>query len=739
MRKNRKISATPIYRKTSNKNLLNILLNTKKFLQNNNNFSKKTNETEESDMTLIKKNSNNELPLIPSSKLDHQMENRSIQFSNPYKINRNSLNNLLFNSMSFDSFLKEVVDSRVFGNQKDILPPILFEEKKDVIDGRDSIINDNSFSLDKKQKQNELKKFKNKNYLLCLETLDELKMNHRYYLFNEKFIDHNHEEKYNISRNVVFRDMILNDESYQELYNDNHQYILDNKYYNSFIISQIKKLRNEIPQEEDFHRTLEKEYFNSNYGKPILTLNSLSISFTCKGKYHLFHIPFELLPIFYYQNMTNLKFILISIVRFSNDYEDISINFDEITHILSHSKQFEMGETPDEVVRQSKKFLSKELLLKSTKLIVRKNINNFTNKFEKSISKELDFHKKLTNLSSSIKKTNTIRILNGVKTTPHVGIGNNSAEEKIYKCFYNKFEFKWNTPKYEYDVEVKVPEAILQVGRITLRAYVDIEYIFNFLQSGFEFWDYYISQVIFSYKECIHYFNEIISFKNRNFQSLKKSNSQPVFMNINTREIKQGNNKNNRNIFLNMEKIQKISEKSKIYEFIYTDEDNCNYIKIFHNFSITARCKSFKTKNKFVFDFNFFQMKILNKVSRIQGLNFFIKKLIYIDKFTSHLKFGYEELNSMANGEYKILEKHNPNQDSSQTCLRMKEIYKDIINITITFPFLETIRYNNQNFESCFESNHGTVILNGIPLDILDELCQKKFKDWSKILINMKL
>ena len=55
MRKQRKILEKSSIRKLSNKNLMNILLRTKKFLQNNNNFSKKTNETEESEMNLAKK------------------------------------------------------------------------------------------------------------------------------------------------------------------------------------------------------------------------------------------------------------------------------------------------------------------------------------------------------------------------------------------------------------------------------------------------------------------------------------------------------------------------------------------------------------------------------------------------------------------------------------------------------------------------------------------------------------
>ena len=741
MKKQRKITDISNIKKPSNKNLMNVLLNTKKFIKNNNNFSKKTNETEDSDFILAKKNSNTDLPLLPSSKITTNVDNSyNFNFDNSHKISRNSLNNLLFNSMNFDSFLKEVTNSRVYGNTKDILPPLFAEEKKEFNEANDSItnLNNNSGLLQKNNSIiNKHKNFNSKKYLFCLETLEELKLNHRRNIFNEKQIynENNKEEKYNISRNVLFRDVILNESSYHDLYYNNNQYLMNSKYYNDFIKLTICKYRKEIPPEKDFHLSLEKVYENSEYYKPKLILNSLSISFTCRGKFHLFHIPFELLPIFYYQNMSNLKYLFISIIRFSSDYEDISLDFEEITHVLSNSKQFELDNN-DEGQRMKKKLLSKEMLFKSTKSGERKIKHNFTNNLGKPLSNELSF-KNPSRYSRTLNKHKTIRILNGINISSHNV--NKSEEEKIYNCPYNKFISKWSTPKYEYDVEINVPEVILQIGKVSLRAYVDIEYIFNFLENDYENWDYYASQIIFSYKECVHYLNEIITLKNYNRLSLKKSNSQPLFKNVSNGENKQKNNNQNRNIYLNMEKVQKISEKSKLYEFFYTDKNCSNYIKIFHNFSVTARCKSFKINNKFVFDFNFFQMNILNQISKIQGLDHFIKKLIYIDKFTSFLKFGYEELNTMAYGAYKYLAKHDPNKNASQTCLRMKEIYKDIINITITFPFLETVRFDDQNYQNCFESDYNNVVVNGIPLNVLDELNQKDFKEWPNILINMKL
>ena len=68
MKRNKKLLESPNVRRLSNKNLMKILLDTKSYLKNNNNFSKKTRETDESDLTLIRKYSCNELPVMLSSK-----------------------------------------------------------------------------------------------------------------------------------------------------------------------------------------------------------------------------------------------------------------------------------------------------------------------------------------------------------------------------------------------------------------------------------------------------------------------------------------------------------------------------------------------------------------------------------------------------------------------------------------------------------------------------------------------
>ena len=301
-------------------------------------------------------------------------------------------------------------------------------------------------------------------------------------------------------------------------------------------------------------------------------------------------------------------------------------------------------------------------------------------------------------------------------------------EKNLYKCIYNKFNFKWNTPKYNYDINVKAPEAIFQVGGKIFKSYINIELIFFLIENNFKNWDFYISHYIFSYKECKKNMSKLTSKSMENLDNKNLDEFPLLKSSLNKTKIKEINN-------FNKERIQQITEKSKTFEFLYTDKYNNNYIKIFHNFEMITRSKSISSKKKFIFDFNFIHMRILNNILKIQGLNYFLKKLIYIDKENSTIKFRYDELCSLSNDQYKILEKYEPNISGAQTCLRMKEKNKDIINITLNFPVLETIKYNNKNYDNCFESDYDEVIFEGLPLNILDELCRTDFNEWPNILL----
>ena len=718
------------------KNNDNIFSSSSSLNKINNQFQKYSNESEYTTKMQSTKNSKTlEFPTIQCFQQSSSYNNNNLfnpkdekTFSDEYYLKL-----FLLNSISFDDYQKAIIELK---QKKMGLPPINNEDRKDDKNTSDAILNDLFIPGSIKQKKRTRINYNNK-YTSCLDTLSKI---NNYKKINCTILGEGMNNKYNgkvcdISKNHLLREIILNEYCGKDFNYEQQKLFRNYKHYNNWIKKQLLELKKEIPPEEKVHRTFEKEYKHSNYNNPILYLNSLSISFYCKGKSHYFHIPFEYLPLFYYKNMSHLKLILISLFKFQNNFEDIMIDYDEIIYILSCCKQFEIK--PEEIIDEKEiNIINDSNNSQMNNITLSNNIN-----FDKRIScqtpnnqmslnespKSRDTHKKKNTTNYYHKKDTKNKKAKKTEEKKEIDI----EEGNLYKCIYNKFVFKWITPKYNYDITVKSPEAIFQIGRTVLKAYIDIELIFYLLENNFTNWDYFISQYIFSYKECHKKMNKLTSVKSMKniFPNVLNSFSVKNNEKIKDKYIK----KKNLN-YLNDEKIQQISDKSKTFEFLYTDKSNNNYLKVLHSFFITSRCRAFN-KNKFCFDFNFFYMKILNKVLRIQGLNHFLKKLIIIDKDTLSLHFRYDKLSTLANGEYKVLENYEPNIKGEQTCLRMKERNKDIINFTISFPVLETIKYNNLNYENCFESDYDEIIFDGISLDTLDELCRNDYKEWPCILM----
>ena len=749
---------------SSNKmSLSQILLNTKNFLINN---TKKTTMERNIKQLQSLKNLNNNIshkdtPFIINSPQSKYKKSNFVNYLNNAsnsKSNKNLLKNLMSNSKSFDNYQKLIIDSKIHNSGKNFLPLITKEEKKDEVKKLDLKLYElNSLTCSSRNIfYNSI--INSKNFYFSFKTISTINnKTNKYAKLKEK----NNQKIYNLSTNEILRDIILNEYNYEDLNKENPKNLRNFRYYNKWIIEKILELKKEIPPDENLHKKFEKEYKNSKYNKPLLNLNSLSVSFNSKGKYHLFHVPFELLPLFYYKNMSYLKHILISIIKFDNDFEDIYIDYNEIEFILSYSKQFRIKDEDvlnrkdikNEQGKKNKKFNFTSLLniskLSSKKMNSKKFNNNMKGFLEYPVSTKNGAFSpkeafKLKNKLNFIEK-HEIQIINH-NSNDHanqdsIEIQKNKTnkneflkiETNLYKCKYNKFIFKWNTPKRNYDITIKAPEAIFQFGRIIIKTYIDIELIFYLIENNFKNWDFYISQYIFSFKDFKKNMGKLISVKSSAELFPKGLDSFPSLKyTLSTKDMKEVFKKNKIS-YLNEEKIHQISEKSKKYEFIFTDKNNFNYIKVFHNFLIIAKCNSF-IKNKFYFDFNFFHMKILNNILKIQGLNYFFKKLIYFDKETLSLKFRYNELSSLNNDEYKLLENIEPNINAEKENLRMKEREK-IINFTIIFPTLETILYNNKDYNDCFESDYNNVIYSGISLNILDELCKNNYNEWSNILL----
>ena len=196
MKRNKKLLETPNNRRVGNQNLMKILLDTKSYLKYKNNLSKKTQETDETDLTLIRKSSFNELPrLLATKNITPFNSNTTINNLNQNVSRKQCLNKLLFRSISFDNFLKEISESKVYGKSEDVLPPIYQNKNKNLteLNNASPLFPHEANSYEIYPKQPLLNKRKtpnnnNKKFLFCLEVLDDIKINQKLSYLNKNEI-----------------------------------------------------------------------------------------------------------------------------------------------------------------------------------------------------------------------------------------------------------------------------------------------------------------------------------------------------------------------------------------------------------------------------------------------------------------------------------------------------------------------------------------------------------------------
>ena len=233
---------------------------------------KNVKDSEESvKLPAFKSYNNNEFPLIQNAMITPSNYNNMNNSGYSRNFISNSLQKLLFNSISFDTYQKAILDIKSLNNSKDILPPIVHEEKKDGGKNIDNFFND--FNISSKS---------TKKYSFCLKTLYEINNNKRYEF--SKLKECKHKNIYDISKNKILREIILNEYSNNnQILNYEVQKILGNfKYYNKWMNKKLLELKKEVPLEENVHRILEKEYKNPKFNNPLLVLNSLILSFKCR-------------------------------------------------------------------------------------------------------------------------------------------------------------------------------------------------------------------------------------------------------------------------------------------------------------------------------------------------------------------------------------------------------------------------------------------------------------------------
>ena len=236
------------------------------------------------------------------------------------------------------------------------------------------------------------------------------------------------------------------------------------------------------------------------------------------------------------------------------------------------------------------------------------------------------------NLKKLVFKTKKTKIKisdnNVLKTT---NLNPNLAKCENYFTFYN---YIWVTPKYTYKVVVKTPEINIRINKLYITKYIDIELFYFLLKRDFLNWDFFIVHYLFSFKSFRWIIKTYLSKnKSKNLQ-LKYNPDKHGYIRFERTGF-------NLNIFLTKEKSLSITTNNHHYMFFYTNEELKNYLKILHSYSALVSNDAINTKNEFCFSFNFSQMIILNKISKIQELSDFINKLLYTQNSYIFIHFNF--------------------------------------------------------------------------------------------------
>ena len=541
------------------------------------------------------------------------------------------------------------------------------------------------------------------------------------------------EDKIFLLRNNIFYDETYNDNKYDES-EIFHRQIFYNKYIINYI-EQLKTIKTENLTtfvERDFYKeNLNKTFFQSSENDEIISsilFKSMKISFinqTDKNKKPIsFDIPFTYLPLFYFNNMRNIKYILLSCFKFSKNFENIFFNEDDLYNLIKNSEQFECFHK------------KKTIKIEETKINDEKyaKINDMKN-LKKLIFSNKKIKVKITD--NNVHKINK-------KINPYIA---------KYENQYNVYYYIWVTPKYNFKVELKTPKLEIKIyNKYFISKYVDFELILFLLKRNFLIWDFYIVHYLFSFKSFRWIIKNILSKNPKNvnlFSQYKEENCGYIKINKVGEKL---------NINLSKDKFWNMNYNNHHFMFIYTNAISINYLKILHSYSVNISNEMINEKKDFFFIFNFSQMKILNKISKRQKLTDFINKLVYaensnillhFDFFENFNKMCYIDKNINLNENKQIIEQR---KNSIRYSLSPDQVYKkgnlfelkNQFSIELNSPYIETVEYIN-NINNNNKSNSEDIyciVSNDIPskkkelnIESIDELCNENMENWPKLII----
>ena len=484
-------------------------------------------------------------------------------------------------------------------------------------------------------------------------------------------------------------------------------------------------------------------------------------------------LPLSYVFLFYSNNHKYFQDILLSSIKFSNGFQKVLFDINEINSILRRDKAkntMRIQRRPNHRVPEHKgsiKLLPKPSTLFKKSIFLKlsnKEVDGTKEENKKEKDKNVNFSfKDLNNDSNNIFDSNKLYRTNKRIITIHSNLDlrkkeknknePNSSNTQKKDIKYTEYSFIWETPNKTYRVRMIMPIIIFWSEHIkkNIIVYCDKDLFLFLLQNNFINWDYYVLNYLFSIKAFRQIILSGLSFYNNNYMNSEKKSS--FARDIKNRTYSSVINKNivnslfsyinEKTIILNMNKkiYNQLNPNNESYKFFYTDNFGINSIIDFHSYHIFIEYDKLNSKICWEFALNFRQMNYLSNISKYQQLETFLPKIIKtnFEDGTLTMDFSvFDYFNAKILGHKETIDKEEKFK-TSNTLINInindekntkKKIYNGMI-LVIKMPFLIVEQY----VKSRFLSNNITKI--GLNSNFLNSLDKSQIFLWSKKILKL--
>ena len=563
------------------------------------------------------------------------------------------------------------------------------------------------------------------------------------FLIKNSFINMLKYQKYIYKNRILLRDTLLNEKNYLDLEYNEAKIFMKIDHYNNFLRNKINDIKlNKLKFHYPYR--FEKIYEKSKLNNPKLVLKPIIVEFIKINSFQnkslnnqeqnqIFEIPFEYTPIFYINNFSKLSEILSCIFFLNEDFSKFDSNYDNFSYLLRFSSGF------TDSINSSKDLIQKSI----NKKTLTTKINSFQSlSLNKSTSSKVAKRISVSHLKECIKiidifgneysfnSANNSYESKFLKRFSIIPNDDNYKQKKLYFVNKNSYEYIWLTPKGEYLVNIKTPEITFYINDFIINKTIDIELLFYLIENNFENWDFYTIEYLFSFLK----FSLIIN----NFLSLYK---------ISKYDLKDNFSLKDKIINLSEEKKFKYSKKNNKFEYIFTDKNKINYIKVFHYYKLLVFNKRINKNYQFCFHMNSIQMNSFYFSAKKQGIKNLVEKLILLDKGNSKIKLNYDYLDNFGKDDFNNLEDLIQTNSNNSKETEKENKYNFNLNdskLCLFYPYIESIKFKNNLITNrqgeCFESNSIPEVKERLEIKILEKILKTdNLFQWPNIIEMMNI